>query len=584
MLNRSEQWPTLKRLLGYGQPYRRDFILATAMLWLASAAEVGGPLLVSYFIDHFLAAGRLPLWPVLSLLVAFLLLQVAAGTLHYFQSLRFNKVALKVVQDIRCDVFNAAVMQPLAVFDTQPVGQLISKVTNDTEVIKDLYVTVLVTLLRNIALISVMLVAMFSLNWKMALVASVMFPVVLTVMAVYQKRSIPVVRAVRERLAGINDGFNETISGIHVIQQMRQEARMGEKLAAQSHAHYRSRMQALRLDAVLLRPLLSLISACILSGLLMVFGFSAAGSVGVGVLYAFISYLGRMNEPLIELTSQQSMLQQSIVAGERIFSLMDAPAQHYGEHAQPLPDGRIAIEDVSFGYKPNEPVLQQISLQVPDGDFVALVGHTGSGKSTLASLLMGYYPVTQGQIALGGQPIAQLSHNVLRRDIAMVQQDPVVLAASVRDNVTLGREVSDSLIWDVLEKVQLDGVVRAMNAGLDTLLGEQGNNLSVGQKQLLALARVLVQQPKILILDEATANIDSGTEQAIQTALAVVRQHTTLVVIAHRLSTIVEASQIVVLHRGRIVEQGTHEALLARNGRYTQMWTLQQTGTSMSLA
>ncbi|MGL5185234.1 MAG: SmdB family multidrug efflux ABC transporter permease/ATP-binding protein, partial [Plesiomonas shigelloides] len=451
-------------------------------------------------------------------------------------------------------------------------------------VIKDLYVTVLVTLLRNIALISVMWVAMFSLNWKMALVASVMFPVVLTVMAVYQKRSIPVVRAVRERLAGINDGFNETISGIHVIQQMRQEARMGEKLAAQSHAHYRSRMQALRLDAVLLRPLLSLISACILSGLLMVFGFSAAGSVGVGVLYAFISYLGRMNEPLIELTSQQSMLQQSIVAGERIFSLMDAPAQHYGEHAQPLPDGRIAIEDVSFGYKPNEPVLQQISLQVPDGDFVALVGHTGSGKSTLASLLMGYYPVTQGQIALGGQPIAQLSHDVLRRDIAMVQQDPVVLAASVRDNVTLGREVSDSLIWNVLEKVQLDGVVRAMNAGLDTLLGEQGNNLSVGQKQLLALARVLVQQPKILILDEATANIDSGTEQAIHTALAVVRQHTTLVVIAHRLSTIVEASQIVVLHRGRIVEQGTHEVLLARNGRYTQMWTLQQTGTSMSVA
>ncbi|MGL4625019.1 MAG: SmdB family multidrug efflux ABC transporter permease/ATP-binding protein [Plesiomonas shigelloides] len=584
MLNRSEQWPTLKRLLGYGQPYRRDFILATAMLWLASAAEVGGPLLVSYFIDHFLAAGRLPLWPVLSLLVAFLLLQVAAGTLHYFQSLRFNKVALKVVQDIRCDVFNAAVMQPLAVFDTQPVGQLISKVTNDTEVIKDLYVTVLVTLLRNIALISVMLVAMFSLNWKMALVASVMFPVVLTVMVVYQKRSIPVVRAVRERLAGINDGFNETISGIHVIQQMRQEARMGEKLAAQSHAHYRSRMQALRLDAVLLRPLLSLISACILSGLLMVFGFSAAGSVGVGVLYAFISYLGRMNEPLIELTSQQSMLQQSIVAGERIFSLMDAPAQHYGEHAQPLPDGRIAIEDVSFGYKPNEPVLPQISLQVPDGDFVALVGHTGSGKSTLASLLMGYYPVAQGQIALGGQPIAQLSHDVLRRDIAMVQQDPVVLAASVRDNVTLGREVSDSLIWEVLEQVQLDGVVRAMNAGLDTLLGEQGNNLSVGQKQLLALARVLVQQPKILILDEATANIDSGTEQAIQTALAVVRKHTTLVVIAHRLSTIVEASQIVVLHRGRIVEQGTHEALLARNGRYTQMWTLQQTGTSMSVA
>ncbi|MGL4907001.1 MAG: SmdB family multidrug efflux ABC transporter permease/ATP-binding protein [Plesiomonas sp.] len=576
MLNLREQWPTLKRLLRYGKAHKKDIIIATLMLWLASIAEVGGPLLVSFFIDHFLSQRYLPLWPVVGLVVGFLCLQFGAGTLHYFQALRFNHVALNVVQQVRCEVFQAAIRQPLSAFDTQPVGQLISKVTNDTEVVKDLYVTVLVTALRNIALISTMLVAMFALNWKMTLVAMVMFPAVLTVMSLYQKRSIPIVRKVRSLLAGINDGFNETISGISVIQQMRQEARMGEKLSAESQAHYRARMQALRLDAFLLRPLLSLISASVLSGLLLVFGFSATGSIGVGVLYAFISYLGRLNEPLIELTSQQSMLQQAIVAGERIFTLMDAPAQHYGDSIQPLADGRVEVRNLSFAYHVAEPVLQQITLNVPDRGFLALVGHTGSGKSTLASLLMGYYPVQEGQILLGGQPLSTLSHDVLRHDIAMVQQDPVVLAATVYDNVALGREVSEEAVWAVLKQVELAELVSALPQGLHTLFGEQGNNLSVGQKQLLALARVLVQQPKVLILDEATANIDSGTERSIQTALARVRRSTTLIVIAHRLSTIVDADQIVVLHRGNIAEQGKHAALLQQQGRYAQMWQLQQ--------
>ncbi len=227
-------------------------------------------------------------------------------------------------------------------------------------------------------------------------------------------------------------------------------------------------------------------------------------------------------------------------------------------------------------------MLQDIDLKVPSRSFVALVGHTGSGKSTLASLLMGYYPLTEGEIRLDGRPLSTLSHAVLRKGVAMVQQDPVVLADTFYANVTLGRPFSEEQVWDVLEKVQLAELARGLHEGIHTRLGEQGNNLSVGQKQLLALARVLIDTPQVLILDEATASIDSGTEQAIQQALAAVRDQTTLVVIAHRLSTIVEADTILVLHRGQAVERGTHKQLLEAKGRYWQMYQLQLAGEELA--
>lgn len=577
-------WPTLKRLLAYGSPYRKPLGLAVLMLWIAAAAEVAGPILVSYFIDNYVAKGQLPLMIVGGLAAAYILLELLAAALHYFQALLFNQAAVGVVQRLRTDVMDAALRQPLSAFDTQPVGQLISRVTNDTEVIKDLYVMVVSTVLKSAALIGAMLVAMFSLDWRMALVAICIFPAVFVVMGIYQYYSTPIVRRVRSYLADINDGFNEVINGMGVIQQFRQQVRFGERMSAASQSHYLARMQTLRLDGFLLRPLLSLFSALVLCGLLMLFGFSGEGVIGVGVLYAFINYLGRLNEPLIELTSQQSILQQAVVAGERIFELMDRSQQSYGADDSPLAGGRIDITDLSFAYRADKKVLQHISLSVPSRGFVALVGHTGSGKSTLANLLMGYYPVSEGEVHLDGRPISSLSHRTLRQGVAMVQQDPVVIADSVLANVTLGRNIEEDAVWRALETVQLADLVRGFPQGIHTRLGEQGNNLSVGQKQLLAMARVLVQAPQILILDEATANIDSGTEQAIQRALRAIREHTTLVVIAHRLSTIVDADSILVLHRGQAVEQGNHQQLLAQQGRYYQMYQLQLAGEQLAEA
>ncbi|HEM7933393.1 TPA: SmdB family multidrug efflux ABC transporter permease/ATP-binding protein [Citrobacter koseri] len=575
-------WPTLKRLLAYGSPWRKPLAIAVVMLWIAAAAEVSGPLLISYFIDNMVAKSHLPLGMVAGLVAAYIGLQFLAAGLHYAQSLLFNQAAVGVVQQLRTDVMDAALRQPLSAFDTQPVGQLISRVTNDTEVIRDLYVTVVATVLRSAALIGAMLVAMFSLDWRMALVAMAIFPAVLVVMVIYQRYSTPIVRRVRAYLADINDGFNEVINGMSVIQQFRQQARFGERMGEASRSHYMARMQTLRLDGFLLRPLLSLFSALILCGLLMLFSFTSRGTIEVGVLYAFISYLGRLNEPLIELTTQQSMLQQAAVAGERVFELMDGPRQDYGRDERPLQSGRIDVDDVSFAYRDDNLVLQNITLSVPSRSFVALVGHTGSGKSTLASLLMGYYPLTQGDIRLDDRSLSTLSHGVLRQGVAMVQQDPVVMADTFLANVTLGRDISEEQVWQALETVQLAELARSLSEGIHTRLGEQGNNLSVGQKQLLALARVLVDMPQVLILDEATASIDSGTEQAIQQALAAVREHTTLVVIAHRLSTIVDADTILVLHRGQAVERGTHQQLLEAQGRYWQMYQLQLAGEELA--
>ncbi|EPZ7233998.1 SmdB family multidrug efflux ABC transporter permease/ATP-binding protein [Enterobacter hormaechei] len=577
-----QMWPTLKRLLAYGSPWRKPLSIAVLLMWIAAIAEVTGPLLISYFIDNMVAKSYLPLGLVAGLGVAYVGLQLTAAGLHYAQSLLFNRAAVGVVQQLRTDVMDAALRQPLSEFDTQPVGQVISRVTNDTEVIRDLYVTVVATVLRSAALIGAMLVAMFSLDWRMALVAITIFPAVLIVMVIYQRYSTPIVRRVRAYLADINDGFNEVINGMSVIQQFRQQARFGERMGEASRSHYMARMQTLRLDGFLLRPLLSLFSALVLCGLLMLFGLTTRGTIEVGVLYAFISYLGRLNEPLIELTTQQSMLQQAVVAGERVFELMDRPRQTYGDDERPLESGSIAFDHVSFAYRDDQLVLQDINLEVPSRGFVALVGHTGSGKSTLASLLMGYYPLTQGEIRLDGRPLASLSHNALRKGVAMVQQDPVVLADTFYANVTLGRPFTPEQVWEVLETVQLADLARGLSEGINTRLGEQGNNLSVGQKQLLALARVLIETPQVLILDEATASIDSGTEQAIQQALAAVRDHTTLVVIAHRLSTIVDADTILVLHRGQAVERGTHRALLEAKGRYWQMYQLQLAGDELA--
>ncbi|WP_434356064.1 ABC transporter transmembrane domain-containing protein [Parasalinivibrio latis] len=576
LLKDTRKTTILKRLLSFLWQDKRAFFTASAILLLAVGMDVAGPWIVRVFLDDYVSKGYYPPTVLWLLAVAYIGATTASALLHYYQGLRFSRLSINIVQRLRKQVFSSVLNQPLSGFDYVPSGKLVSRITNDTESLKELYVNVIATFIANLVLIVVMLVAMALLNITLTLIVAALLPAVIWVMWRYQRKSTPLFAQSRDLLADINGMMSESIQGMTLIQLMRQENGFSDRFAGLTGSHLATDMKIERLNGIWLRPLIDLLSGFALLTIVVIFGFSGTEVIGVGVLYAFLSYLGRLTEPLIASMQRMAQVQQAISAGERLFELVDTPGQRYGDSQAPLASGEIKVRDVHFSYDGKVDVLKGISCDVRPGGFLALAGHTGSGKSTLASLLMGFYPAGKGEILLGGQPLMSLSHNVLRQGIALVQQDPHVLSDSVRENITLGRDTDDAMVWKALETVGLTSYFRAQKNGLDTLLGEGGVTLSAGQKQLLALARVMVEQPKILILDEATANIDSGTEEKIQQALAAMRHAMTIVVIAHRLSTIIEADEIVVLHRGEVAERGSHQSLLSHKGRYFQMYEMQR--------
>ncbi|EHH1178788.1 ATP-binding cassette domain-containing protein [Vibrio vulnificus] len=569
---------TLKRLFAYPLAQPKPMMTGLVFLLIAAISNAGGPWLIQHFIDEHITKDNYTQQTLVLLASGYIGLLLCSALFQYLQGLQFNIVATGIIKTIRKQAFNRVIKQPLSAFDYTPTGKLVSRLTNDTESLQQFYELLIASVVKNLVMILVMLGVMLILSWQLTLVVLVLLPVVVGFMVLFQKLSTHAYRVMRDLLTDINGNMSESIQGMSVIQLMRQEKRFNQQFNQLTEQHFNAGRKVIKLNGILLRPLMDLLAGIALLTLVAIFGFSGTELIGVGVLYAFISYLGRITEPLIEMTQQLALLQQALVASERIFEMMDAPEQSYGNDQQPLKSGSIAIEQLSFSYDGKQQVLKQIDIDVEHQQFVALVGHTGSGKSTLASLLMGFYPVSQGKLKLDGRPIASLAKSVLRKDVAMVQQDPHILPTSVRENIALGREVSDDIIWQSLEQVGLAEQIKRYPQLLDTQLGQGETNLSAGQKQLLAMARVLIAKPKILILDEATANIDSGTEALIQRSLNTLRHDMTLVVIAHRLSTIMEADKIVVLHHGDLVEMGSHKQLLAQQGRYAQMYQLQQAG------
>ncbi|EMF8901266.1 ABC transporter transmembrane domain-containing protein [Vibrio parahaemolyticus] len=571
-----KQTSTFKRLLSYPLSQPKPMIKGLALLFIAALASASGPWLIQYFIDEHIAKGDYSRNVLIALALGYVSLQVISATFQYLQSLQFSMVATNTIKTIRKQVFSGVIKQPLSAFDYTPAGKLVSRITNDTESLQQFYELLIATVVKNVVMIVVMLGVMFFMSWKLTLVVLVLLPIVIGFMYLFKQLSTESYRRMRDLLTDINANLSESIQGMSVIQLMQQEERFNKQFNELTAEHLVASKKVIRLNGYLLRPLMDLLAGLALLCLVAIFGFNGVELIGVGVLYAFISYLARVTEPLIEMTQQLALLQQALVSSERVFELIDAKPQTYGDDHKPLKTGSIELSNLTFSYDGKQDVLKDVSLKAAHQDFIALVGHTGSGKSTLASLLMGFYPTNVGKLLIDGRPLNTLGKDVLRKDVAMVQQDPHILPASVRENISLSRAVSDEQIWDALDKVGLSEQIRRYPNGLDTQLGQGETNLSAGQKQLLALARVLVAKPKILILDEATANIDSGTEALIQKSLKVLRQNMTLVVIAHRLSTILDADQIVVLHHGDLVEQGTHKALLQQNGRYAQMYQLQQ--------
>jgi ATP-binding cassette subfamily B protein/ATP-binding cassette subfamily C protein/ATP-binding cassette subfamily B multidrug efflux pump len=391
----------------------------------------------------------------------------------------------------------------------------------------------------------------------------------------------------RQLRSEINGQMAESIGGMPVLQANNAEARFAERFGKTNAEHYTQRLAEIRANAWLLRPALDMLNIILLAAVIFAFGQREMSAAEVGVLYAFISYIARVIEPLIQITMQFSQLQQSVVATARVSALLDEPVadEHVASAAATpaaAPGARldvpaVSIRHLSFAYNEEQTVLHDLSLDIPQGGFFGIVGHTGSGKSTLLSLMLRYYPVKHGSIAILGEALAGIPNERFRGEVGLVPQDPFLLAASARENIDMGRGLSDADIEAAARAAHAHGFIAALEHGYATELGEGGSRLSSGQKQLIAIARALAGKPRILLLDEATSRIDSQTEQIVQTALDELRGRVTIIAIAHRLSTIRDADRIVVLNHGRIAEAGAHEALMQiEGGLYQRLYLLQQ--------
>ncbi|WEF33026.1 ABC transporter ATP-binding protein [Pseudoduganella chitinolytica] len=564
--------------------------LGWAVLWLGCAAglEVIGPLLGKRLIDEHLLPRALD-WTAMSLLLGGVVLTGwAASWLRYLQLTRLSGLAMRSVQRLREQVYGHVLRLPMAFFDRAITGQLVSRVTNDTEAVKGLYIQVLFVILDSTIVLIGTIAAMAWLDWRLMLIVVALMPFVLLIVWLYQRLSAPAVTRARQLRSDINAQMAESIGGMTVLQANNAGQRFAERFAATNAEHYTQRVAEIRANAWLLRPALDMLNVVLLAAVIWFFGqrggSGALDAAEVGVLYAFINYIARVIEPLIQITMQFSQLQQSVVASARVAGLLDeAGAPEHGKPrgkaaANAAADGpAIAIRHLDFAYIDDQRVLHDLSLDIPQGAFFGIVGHTGSGKSTLLSLLLRYYPARHGSILMNGVPLDDIDIEQFRADVGLVPQDPFLLAASAYENIDMGRGLPRARIEAAARAAHAHDFITALEDGYDTLLGEGGSRLSSGQKQLIAIARALAGEPRILLLDEATSRIDSQTEQIVQEALNELRGRVTIVAIAHRLSTIREADRIVVLNHGRIEETGSHDTLMQiEGGLYQRLYLLQQ--------
>lgn len=577
--NSKEQRKVLLRLLSYTKPHMRTIILAFALLLIATIGDILGPILVKIFIDDYLRPENLVFNALFALGAAYIGIQIVNVVVSYFQLLKFQEIALKIIQEMRVDVFTKVQSLGLKYFDKTPAGSIVSRVTNDTEAIKEMFVTVLVTFIQSGFLMGGILAAMFILNVKLAIFCLFILPVLFLIIKLYRRLSSKFYHDMRERLSQLNAKLSESLQGMGIIQVFRQEQRLRKEFEDINEKHFHAGMKNIRVDGLLLRPAIDLVYIGALILVLSFFGITSFNSpVEIGVLYAFINYLDRFFEPVNNLMQRLSLYQQAIVAGTRVFRLLDeeelAPEQK--RSAGTIQDGEIEFKNVSFSYDGKRDVLKNISFTAKPGETVALVGHTGSGKSSIINLMMRFYEFERGEILLDGKSIKDYPAEELRSKVGLVLQDPFLFYGTLKDNIRLhNQKMSDEEIEEAARFVQAHHFVEKLEGGFDHQVVERGSTLSSGQRQLIAFARTIATNPKILVLDEATANIDTETEEAIQTALARMREGRTTIAIAHRLSTIQDANLILVLHQGEIVERGTHQELLAEKGLYHKMYLLQ---------
>lgn len=508
-------------------------------------------------------------------------LTVISAIFTYGQRYFLQSSANRIIRRMRTDVFAQLNRLPIRYFDNLPAGKVVSRVTNDTESIRDLYVNVLANFTTGIIHMLGIYVALFILDARLAAICLFVIPALIAWIIVYGKMAKKFNRIIRSTVSEINGIINESIQGMTIIKAFRKEKRVEEQFEQYNNKLFHVQNKLLSLNSWTGYNLVAVIRNIALVALIWYFGGAslqgAAGAVSLGVLYAFVDYLNRLFQPMVNIVNQLPNLERAIVSAERVFKLVDEEGEDVSEQQVQRYKGHVKFDQVWFSYKIGEPVLKGISFEAKPGQTIALVGHTGSGKSSILNLLFRFYDPDKGNITIDGLNTRELPRQTMRQHMGIVLQDPFLFSGTIATNVSLhDPSISREMIHKVLTDVGAASLLEQLPLGIDEPVIEKGSTLSAGQRQLISFARALAFDPAILILDEATSNIDTETEMIIQQALDVVKQGRTTFVIAHRLSTVKNADLILVLDRGEIVERGDHSELMSLGGRYHQMYEIQQ--------
>jgi len=575
-----------RRIVFLGRPYWLGAVLAVLLSLVVVGCGLSLPYLIRLAVDDFIlnptAAAEVRLAGLKRLALAFCGLMAFEFFGNFVQVLILEWTGQRIMHRMRQMMFVHLLHLDLRFFHRNPAGRLVTRLTNDIQNMHEMFTSVIVTLFNDgVKLLGIMGI-LFWMNWRLALGICLLLPLMVGNTLWFSRLARDAFRQIRTHLAQINSFLQESLSGVSLIQLFRREESSQAQFFLLNQAFFAKALYQIKVFAVFL-PLTELMSA-ITIGTILWYGGSQVmgGKMTIGMLVAFLSYMRLFFQPMRELSQKYSIVQSALASAERIFQLLDSKETMPLAPAPLRPasgKGEIEFREVRFGYAPEHPVLENFSLRIPPGRTLAIVGATGSGKTTIINLLERFYDPDGGEILLDGIDLRELDPNWLRNQVGLVMQDVLLIPGTIRENILLDGEKTDESLWEILEKAQLARFVRQLPEGLATRVGEGGMDLSAGQRQLLAFARVLAREPRILVLDEATASVDPESEMLIEQAIGATFAGRTNIVIAHRLSTIRRADHILVMAGGRIIEQGSHAELAVANGAYRRLLTIFSAGS-----
>ena len=568
---------TFFRLLRYMFKYKGLTFIALSFILLTTLVATAIPLLAQYYIDNYITKNIATAG--LFILAGYYGLFILRVVFTFIGEYYFSKVAHSIVRDLREESFSNLQKLGMSYFDKTPVGSIVSRLTNDTQAVADMFGTIFSSFLNSVLMFVVTLTAMVSLSWQLTILMILFIPIMLGSVYLYQRLSSRLVEITRAKLSDLNTKLSESIEGMRIVQAFNQEKRLLDEFEGVNKEHLRYMSKSLAVDSLLLRPAMALFKILAYGVILAYFGLSwQTAGFTAGLIYAFIQYTNQLFNPLIELMQNFSVLQTSMISAGRVFELIDnteyEPKQSNSDYK--IEEGNIEFKNVSFSYDGKQDVLKNISFNVNKGETIAFVGSTGSGKSSIINLFLRFYEFERGKIFIDGVDIKDYSTKELRDKIGLVLQDPFLYHGTVESNIRMYKDnLTENDIEEAARFVDADNFIQELPEKYKSKVTERGSTFSSGQRQLITFARTIAAEPKILILDEATANIDSETEETIQRSLEKMRKGRTTIAIAHRLSTIQDANCIYVLDKGEIIESGTHKQLLERRGTYYKMYQLQ---------